>query len=134
MPRLTIPALLAGMMMALPAPALAIDWLGNRASSNIENNLRRHQQDGARQHNRRAEPNRQSKPSQTARTMSPRAEARARAESQRIMESHRPRLLREHRNRIQRDGKASADRWLKAEAYAIGERVGRQMTAKYAGK
>lgn len=66
--------------------------------------------------------------------MSAKAERQARAEGERIMESHRPRLEREHRRRVARDGKASADRWLKQEAYAIGAQVGRQMAKKYAGK
>lgn len=127
-------ALLAGLLTVVPSPALAIDWLGIRTNQNLEDNLRRHQQDGARQQNRRVEQNRPAKPSQQSRSMSPRAEAQARAEGQRIMDGHRPRLDREYRQRVQRDGQRSADRWIKNESFAIGERVGRDMMAKYAGK
>jgi vacuolar-type H+-ATPase subunit H len=66
--------------------------------------------------------------------MSAKAERQARAEGQRIMDSHRPRLEREYRRRVARDGKASAERWLKNESFAIGARVGRQMKEKYAGQ
>ncbi|MCJ8151770.1 hypothetical protein [Shinella sedimenti] len=123
--------------IALPSPSYAIDWLGNRIDSNLENNLRTHQQQGARQYHGRSKKNlnaRRPLMQHNNRKMSAQAERQARAEGQRIMESHRPRLEREHRRRVAQDGKASADRWLKQEAYAIGVQVGRQMTRKYAGK
>jgi vacuolar-type H+-ATPase subunit H len=71
---------------------------------------------------------------QSSRSISAKAERQARAEGQRIMESYRPRLEREYRRRVARDGKASAERWLKKESFVIGARVGRQMKEKYAGQ
>ena len=136
MRKLAYPLLALSLLAFNPAPAFAIDWLGIQTQSNIENNLRRHQQEGARQHNRKRPAETQSRSTRQGQShvMSAHAERQARAEGQRIMNSHRPRLEREYNRRVARNGKALADRWLKREFFKIGERVGRQMRAKYTGR
>jgi hypothetical protein len=114
--------------------ASAMDWLSPHLESQRQQNIQRHQQEGARSRQKQQVERPSAKRPSQARPMSPRAEAQARAEGKKVMQSHRPRMEREHKRRVQRDGRASADRWLKAEAFALGERVGKQMRAKYAGR
>lgn len=119
-------ALLAAATVA--APATAQDYLGIHLDTMLEHNLRQHQQQHA-DDGPDAE-----QPASRSGTMSPAAEARARAEGARIMEQHRRELEPRYRMRVERDGKAEADDWLARESRRLGIQTGRQMRAKYSGQ
>jgi len=121
-------ALLAAVTVA--GPATAQDYLGIHLDTMREHNLRQHQQQHANNGPDAEQPARKSRSG----TMSPAAEARARAEGARIMEQHRRELEPRYRMRVERDGKADADAWLSAEARRLGSQTGRQMREKYSGQ
>lgn len=121
-------ALLAAVTVAGPAPAQ--DYLGLHLDTMLEHNLRQHQQHHANDDPVPDEPARRPR----AGTMSPAAEARARAEGARIMEQHRRELEPRYRMRVERDGKADADAWLAAESRRLGIQTGRKMREKYSGQ
>ena len=110
------------------APATAQDYLGIHLDTMLEHNLRQHQQQHA-DDGPDAE-----QPASRSGTMSPAAEARARAEGARIMEQHRRELEPRYRMRVERDGKAEADAWLATESRRLGIQTGRQMREKYSGQ
>ncbi|AUM75786.1 hypothetical protein [Paracoccus jeotgali] len=110
------------------APATAQDYLGIHLDTMLEHNLRQHQQ----QHADDGPDAKQ--PASRSSTISPAAEARARAEGARIMEQHRRELEPRYRMRVERDGKAEADAWLARESRRLGIETGRQMRAKYLGQ
>lgn len=138
MSHFALSAILISLAVALPSPSLAIEGLESPTGPNIDNRAGTTQPHSKPESKGRVEPKvetqKKRKSRQSNRTMSAKAERQARAEGQRIMDSHRPRLEREYRRRVARDGKASAERWLKNESFAIGARVGRQMKEKYAGQ
>lgn len=121
-------ALLAAVTVAVPAAAQ--DYLGIHLDTMREHNLRQHQQRRANDGPAAEQPARRPKPG----TMSPGAEARARAEGARIMEQHRRELEPRYRMRVERDGKRDADAWLAAESRRLGIQTGRQMREKYSGQ
>lgn len=121
-------ALLAAVTVAVPATAQ--DYLGIHLDTMREHNLRQHQQRHANDGPAAEQPARRSRSG----TMSPAAEARARAEGARIMEQHRRELEPRYRMRVERDGKADADAWLAAESRRLGIQTGRQMREKYSGQ
>ena len=121
-------ALLVAMTASGPAPAQ--DYLGAHLDTMLEHNLRQHQQQHAHDGPAAEQPRKRSKSG----TMSPAAEARARAEGARIMERHRRELEPRYRMRIERDGKAEADAWLATESRRMGIQTGRQMREKYSGQ
>ena len=121
-------ALLAAATVATPATAQ--DYLGIHLDTMLEHNLRQHQQQHADDGPDAEQPARRSRSG----TMSPAAEARARAEGARIMEQHRRELEPRYRMRVERDGKAEADAWLARESRRLGIQTGRQMRAKYSGQ
>lgn len=127
------PKIFLAAALVFSAPTMAQDYLGNHLDTMREHNLRLHQQQRPRTQ-QRTPSTRTETPRGKRQAMSRGAEARARAEGNRLMNSHKPRLQREHRQRVQRDGKAAADRWLQQEAFRLGEQIGRQMRAKYAGQ
>ena len=131
-------AILISVALAIPSPSLAIEGLESPIGPNPGNRTETTQPHSKHQNKERIKPKldtkKQPKTRQSNRSMSAKAERQARAEGQRIMDSHRPRLEREYRRRVARDGKTSAERWLKKESFAIGARVGRQMKEKYAGQ
>ncbi len=136
MSHFALSAVLISLAVALPSPSLAIEGLESPTGPNIDNRTGTTQPHSKPESKGRVEPKvetqKKRKSRKSNRTMSAKAERQARAEGQRIMDSHRPRLEREYRRRVARDGKASAERWLKNESFAIGARVGRQMKEKYA--
>ncbi|MCO5140868.1 MULTISPECIES: hypothetical protein [unclassified Shinella] len=138
MSRLALSAILISVAVALPSPSLAVEGLESPTEPNLDNRTVTTQPHSKGENKKRLEPKvdtkKKRKIRQSNRSMSAKAERQARAEGQRIMDSHRPRLEREYRRRVARDGKASAERWLKKEAFALGARVGRQMKEKYAGQ
>lgn len=138
MSHLALSAILVSLAVALPSPSLAIEGLESPTGPNLDNRTGTTQPHSKRENKGRIEPKvdtqKKRKIRQSNRSMSAKAERQARAEGQSIMDSHRPRLEREYRRRVARDGKASAERWLKKESFAIGARVGRQMKEKYAGQ
>lgn len=121
-------ALLAA--LAVVGPAAAQDYLGAHLDTMREHNLRQHQQRHAHDGPAAEQPGKGSRSG----TMSPEAEARARAEGARIMEQHRRDLEPRYRMRVERDGQAAADAWLAREARQLGIRTGRQMREKYSGQ
>lgn len=121
-------ALLAAVTVTGPAPAQ--DYLGAHLDTMLEHNLRQHQQKRPHDGSAAEQPRKGSRSG----TMSPEAEARARAEGARIMEQHRRELEPRYRMRVERDGKAAADAWLAREARQLGIRTGRQMREKYSGQ
>lgn len=116
--------------VTVAAPAAAQDYLGIHLDTMLEHNLRQHQQQHANDGPAAERPARQSRSG----TMTPAAEARARAEGARIMEQHRRELEPRYRMRVERDGKADADAWLAAESRRLGVQTGREMRAKYSGQ
>lgn len=54
-------------------------------------------------------------------------QARMRADMQRMVDQRRRELLPEYQRRVQAEGRASADAWLRAEATRLGRRDGEQV-------
>lgn len=135
MSRLALSAILISVAVALPSPSLAVEGLESPTEPNLDNRpatTQTHTKGEKKRLEPKVDTKKKRKIRQSNRSMSAKAERQARAEGQRIMDSHRPRLEREFRRRVARDGKASAERWLKKESFALGARVGRQMKEKYA--
>jgi len=57
-------------------------------------------------------------------------EATLKAELRRRVDAHRRRLLPEYERRVMDDGRDSADRWLRAEATALGRRDAEELRAR----
>ncbi|WP_158636539.1 hypothetical protein [Luteimonas marina] len=57
-----------------------------------------------------------------------------RADMQRMIEQRRRELLPEYERRVRRDGKASADDWLRKRAEELGRRDGATIRRKYDGR
>ena len=64
--------------------------------------------------------------------LTPAREAQLRDEFRRRVDGHKRQLLPEYERRVQRDGRASADGWLRQTAAALGRRDASELRAKYA--
>lgn len=65
--------------------------------------------------------------------LTPARQAQLREEFQRRVDGHRRQLLPEYERRVRRDGRASADAWLRQTADALGRRDAAELRAKYGG-
>ncbi len=110
-----------------PLPARAqMDWLTPHLENQRWSNLREHQQ-----RMRERDPTEKPAASTKRNPPAPRPSNATRPES---AQAAAKRLEPEYRLRVRRDGKASADAWLKAEAFAAGRQAGREERRRQAGR
>jgi len=64
-------------------------------------------------------------------TLTPAQQAQLKNEMQRRIAAHRQQLLPEYQRRVQRDGRDSADAWLREVAQRLGRQDANELRAKY---
>lgn len=108
--------------VVLPMAAVAQDmsFQPDYIGSNALSNALEQQNDASRTRNPQA-------------GLTPAQQAQLRSEFQRRVDNHRRQLLPEYERRVQRDGRASADAWLRQTADALGRRDAAELRAKYGG-
>lgn len=109
-------------LFALPvgAPAQDMSFQPDYIGSNALSNALENQADAGR-----------TRPPATG--LTPARQAQLRNEFQRRVDGHRRKLLPEYERRVQRDGRASADAWLRQTADTLGRRDAAELRAKYGG-